>query len=604
MKVPGLLKSSSTRGLEGVPAEGQAAKAAAGEVHRDASVSWFVVTAVVAAAFTVTSAFVAYRRTVNLEAERAWVDHTVEVLAALQSASLEVDRIDAGTRLYALTGGEDLLTTTRLSSRGLVTAALHIGEEVAEDKSQTASVLMLGSCSSSLAANLRMPKGSAISGEDDAISQCRQALDTMTGQERSLLKARSEDSQRGAVVSIAMQCALVALSLLTSAAMFLMLLRQSVARRMLDRTVRAATRDHEDVVLALEAQARESGLLTALRDELQLCVNLEDAYRSTTGFLSQVIEGSEGALCLINNSRNLVERVSTWGAGYASSAVMDTFPPESCCGLRSGRTRWRQAGRSELNCDHFAGRTPARYLCIPLAAHGDTIGVLHLECPDDKVAADVETRMAAISQMLQLAAMAIANLNLRMRLENQSIRDSLTGVFNRHFMQITLDKELSRTSRRQASCAIVMLDVDHFKRLNDRFGHASGDRVLQRLAEQLKNSVRTEDTVCRYGGEEFVIILPDISLENAMAKAEALRRAVSGLSVEEVSGSGVELTISMGVAMCPRDGRDWEALLRTADRALYSAKHRGRNRVVDAAELKLPAATEVVETSIESLTAA
>jgi diguanylate cyclase (GGDEF)-like protein len=176
--------------------------------------------------------------------------------------------------------------------------------------------------------------------------------------------------------------------------------------------------------------------------------------------------------------------------------------------------------------------------------------------------------------------MALASLQMRKKLEHQSIRDGLTGLFNRHFLEIALTRELARATRRKGSLAVLMIDVDHFKRLNDQFGHAAGDAVLKEVAKVFSSGVRTEDLVCRYGGEEFTIILPDITLEAAFNRAEVIRKAIANLRNELDNELYSAVTISIGGALFPTNGLTAEALLRHADAALYRAKREGRNKVI------------------------
>jgi diguanylate cyclase (GGDEF)-like protein len=175
--------------------------------------------------------------------------------------------------------------------------------------------------------------------------------------------------------------------------------------------------------------------------------------------------------------------------------------------------------------------------------------------------------------------MTIAALNLRTRLENQSIRDSLTGLFNRHFMQISLERELARAARRKQTLAVVMLDLDHFKNFNDAHGHGAGDTVLKAIAAIFQFTIRSEDFACRYGGEEFTVILPDITSEAALQRVEAIRKAVENLRVPLEDNVFSDFTVSIGVALYPEDGEAAEMLLRRADLALYRAKRLGRNQV-------------------------
>jgi diguanylate cyclase (GGDEF)-like protein len=276
----------------------------------------------------------------------------------------------------------------------------------------------------------------------------------------------------------------------------------------------------------------------------------------------------------------MVEAVSSWQNGPVSPNVSEIFTTEACCGLRSGQFRWRSPEASEIDCNHFIGEPPACYLCVPLVAHSETIGILFVDCPSEEARKRVESRMEALQQLVQLTAMALASLELRTKLERQSIRDGLTGLFNRHFMQIALEREVARAVRRKSLLAVFMVDVDHFKKFNDQSGHSAGDTVLKEVARVLGSAVRTEDLVCRYGGEEFTIILPDVTPEAAYEKAEALRVAVSELRAVLDNNPDNEITISIGVALFPKDGQVPESLLKHADAALYRAKHEGRNKVV------------------------
>jgi diguanylate cyclase (GGDEF)-like protein len=278
---------------------------------------------------------------------------------------------------------------------------------------------------------------------------------------------------------------------------------------------------------------------------------------------------------MITNSRNMMEIVATWG----DMRMEDCHPPDSCCGLRSGQPRWRQEGFSEIHCSHFSKPEPDNYACFPVIAHGDTLGLLYIQCPDAACMDAIRSRMDGLRQLIQLTGMAVASMKLRIKLENQSIRDPLTGLFNRHFMEIALDRELARATRKKTMLAVFMLDIDHFKEFNDIYGHSAGDAVLRAVAEVCMNTIRAEDTACRYGGEELTIILPEMTEESAYSRAESIRRAISDLRVQEGNNFYGEVTISIGVALYPDDGMSAEALLRTADQALYRAKRGGRNQV-------------------------
>lgn len=167
---------------------------------------------------------------------------------------------------------------------------------------------------------------------------------------------------------------------------------------------------------------------------------------------------------------------------------------------------------------------------------------------------------------------------LQAALQEQAIRDGLTGLYNRRYLDETLEREAARARREGSPLSLVMIDIDHFKRVNDTFGHQLGDEALRQLAATLAADVRIEDVACRYGGEEFLILLPNMPLSAAAARAEAWRRKVEGLVVRH-DGNDVRISISVGVAACPEHGSTPDELTRCADQALYVAKAGGRNRV-------------------------
>ena len=179
-------------------------------------------------------------------------------------------------------------------------------------------------------------------------------------------------------------------------------------------------------------------------------------------------------------------------------------------------------------------------------------------------------------------ALALANLELREVLRQQSVRDPVTGLFNRRYMEETLDRDVSRAGRRNDSLAVAMCDLDNFKAFNDSFGHEAGDLVLRQVAEVLAAQVRYGDVACRYGGEEFVLILPEVTPEVAHARAESLCKAIEALTISHRNRTLAKVTVSVGLAVYPRDGATGEDLIRAADRALYRAKSEGRARVVPA----------------------
>lgn len=322
-------------------------------------------------------------------------------------------------------------------------------------------------------------------------------------------------------------------------------------------------------------------LLTEMTDLLQSCRSLDEAYAILEGRLPELFSADAGAVYLQSASRRALEAVAAWGLDESERL----FAPDDCWAMRRGHVHL--VGDRGPFCPHLTALRPVWSICVPMTAQGETLGVLTLAgavSPIDAPAGDEaqehdSERLFAVT-VSEHVALALANLRLRESLKSQSIRDPLTGLFNRRYMEETLERELRRAERRQARVGIIMFDIDYFKRFNDTNGHLAGDALLRALGEFLQANFRGEDVVCRYGGEEFVLILPEAPIAATARRAEALREQTKVLHVPfrgELLGG---VTLSLGVAEFPTHGTNAEALLRAADAALYQAKSTGRDRVV------------------------
>jgi diguanylate cyclase (GGDEF)-like protein len=214
-----------------------------------------------------------------------------------------------------------------------------------------------------------------------------------------------------------------------------------------------------------------------------------------------------------------------------------------------------------------------------MQAQGEVLGLFHLRWKEHSASRVIDQLAATVAEHISLS---LSNLLLRDNLRSQSIRDPLTGVFNRRYMEEAFAHELYRATRRGLSVGVIMLDVDHFKAINDAYGHAYGDSLLKALANFLHHRLRGEDILCRYGGEEFTIILPDTNLENALRLAEKLRTEIEVIEAELAIQPPGPIHISLGVAAFPQHGRNAEELIKSADWALYQAKQKGRDQVIAA----------------------
>lgn len=221
---------------------------------------------------------------------------------------------------------------------------------------------------------------------------------------------------------------------------------------------------------------------------------------------------------------------------------------------------------------------PYSVLLLPLVAAGETVGVFQFErdAPQSYGRRDI----ARVQPLASQTAATIANVRAHQDVYTQSVTDALTGLYNRRHMQAVLSDERRRAERYARSLSIAMLDVDGFKKYNDMYGHPMGDVLLKELSDLLRENVRTVDVVGRYGGEEFIVVMPETSKQEAYRTAERLRTAVAATVFAAGSSAAARKTISLGVATFPDDAYDAQLLVSKADQALYDAKNRGRNRTV------------------------
>jgi diguanylate cyclase (GGDEF)-like protein/PAS domain S-box-containing protein len=325
----------------------------------------------------------------------------------------------------------------------------------------------------------------------------------------------------------------------------------------------------------LEMRNREITLLNEMTDLLQTCVNTDEAHDVIAQSLHQLFATESGALFGLSESRNFLETMAVWGDALHTERI---FAAEECWAVRRGRLHVVEDSGSGLLCRHVNQPLVTGYLCMPMMAQGEVLGILYLQSTDPGVKLSESKQRVAVT-VTEHIALALANLKLRETLRNQSIRDPLTGLFNRRYMEESLELEMSRAARSKRSLGVIMIDIDHFKHFNDSFGHEAGDLMLRELGAFLQTHIREGDIACRYGGEEFTLILPEASLEVVRQRADQLREEFKFMKVQVQGQSLGPVTLSLGVALFPRHGASIETLLRMADQALYRAKAAGRDRV-------------------------
>lgn len=345
-----------------------------------------------------------------------------------------------------------------------------------------------------------------------------------------------------------------------------------------EQALHRANQQLEAWVNDLNHRHTEMVTLSEISDFLQACTTVEEACHTIPQLVEILFPHCGGVFFMMRESRNRLEQVSTFGIGHHSQA---DFEPDHCWGLRRGQPHVVDASRASLRCRHIQTDNPdLSTLCIPMMAQGEVLGLLHISTEVPMALSEAKQRLA--QTLAEQMGMAIANLKLQETLKHQSIRDPLTKLFNRRYLEESLTREVHLAARKQHTLGVILLDVDHFKRFNDTFGHDAGDFVLQVVGDLLASQVRGSDLACRYGGEEMILVLPEAGLVDTTSRADSLRLAISQMDLNHRGQNLGRLTASFGVAVFPQHGTTISTLIKAADEALYRAKEAGRNQVLTA----------------------
>lgn len=355
------------------------------------------------------------------------------------------------------------------------------------------------------------------------------------------------------------------------------IIRDVTARQRAETDLRNANDELSALVAALQERDRDMQSLNRLHDLLQTCTVPEEAYQVITLIGSELFAGQSGCLAIFHASDQHLETVARWGA---TSPVPSVFSLDDCWAMRRGQLHEVVDPATGLLCHHFVRRPERGSLCVPLIVQDETLGLLclmHGRTGNEGHPASRRQLALTVGEAIKLS---LANLRLRTKLRDQAIHDSLTGLFNRRYLEESLPRELHRAQRENIPLCVVMLDLDHFKQFNDRLGHAAGDALLRAVGQVLREKLRQSDISCRYGGEEFALVLPDSSPEAAQQRVEEIRLLVRGLDLQDDGHRLGTVTLSAGIAAARDDRSNARDLLRAADKALYAAKQAGRDRVV------------------------
>ncbi|WP_420145930.1 diguanylate cyclase [Sphingobium sp.] len=317
-------------------------------------------------------------------------------------------------------------------------------------------------------------------------------------------------------------------------------------------------------------------LLSRLTQRLQGCDSTTDLIEVVRRFAPEIAPDFPGRLYIHDNRRNAMAQACAW----LSPAFSQTdFPSSRCWALRRGQTHRPVGDMIDIACEHLNADAPVSTICIPLAAQGESIGMLYYEEPPNASANHLERTGKYLEMLAENIGLALANLRLRDVLREMAMADALTGLPNRRHFDIMLHTLITQAERNQQPLSCMMVDIDHFKRFNDSFGHDAGDAVLRSVGAVLNDSLRESAHAFRLGGEEFVVLMPGFPLDQALGRAVQMQQQLRDLRIEHRGRELGTITASFGLATFPDHGRP-DRLLQTADAALLRAKAEGRDRVV------------------------
>ncbi|SDK91289.1 diguanylate cyclase (GGDEF) domain-containing protein [Maridesulfovibrio ferrireducens] len=353
----------------------------------------------------------------------------------------------------------------------------------------------------------------------------------------------------------------------------------------LERTVQNRTMKIASQVKDQEKINKEISTLNEFSDYLQRCSSSDEALLIIRDYANRLFPTDVGALYLLSEDKKSLILKTNWGG--RQGLFKETFRPDECWGIRMAKFHYVNREEHGLHCDHFIGAVETCYLCVPMRNQEELIGLMLVVCNQGECLADDKMKDCTVKQRQRLVvtiaehfSLALSNIQLRENLREQSVRDSLTGLHNRRYMLETLDREVSRVVRHNEHLAVVMIDIDFFKRFNDTYGHEAGDEVLKRVAEILLSHVRDEDILCRMGGEEFLVVMSRVSRDVVVKRAESIRQAFESVEMHFGSSLHEKITVSIGISFFPDDDSDINVVINLADKALYEAKKTGRNKTV------------------------
>ena len=516
----------------------------------------------------------------HLKEQQHWVDHTYTVMNEIQAVLSELKDVQSSQRGYVITGQETYLQPYT-ESVPLIHETLSHLEDLLEDNPVQMKSLQA----------LKAKTEHRISVAEDIIDtyrtqgqqpafdliikglgkvqmdEIRALVKEMTLEEQRLLRVRQEAVNQTADNTLWLGALGLLACLLILFVVFMIMHRETMRRAAIEHSLQKAFKQMQDI-------SQENDLLSKMNDYFQSCKSPEEAFEIISVNIRHLLPGTHGTIAIFNNSRNMIETKLFWGQ---KSGSMNEYHADDCWALRRGRIHHVHPGSTEPVCHHVTN-SKGIHLCIPMQAHGDIIGSFFISTEDED---NLDSHKRQIAQNIsEQVSLALANLRLQEKLRQQSIRDPMTNLYNRRYMEETMEREINRAQKNNLPLHVLMLDIDHFKRFNDTFGHDAGDLLIIEFARLIQKKTRKDDIACRYGGEEFLVMLPGLDEEDVVQWATELGNEVRQMRVEANGQALSQITISMGLAAYPQHGKTPSQLMHNADVALYRAKKGGRDQLV------------------------
>ncbi|MEO3386282.1 diguanylate cyclase [Mesorhizobium sp. CAU 1741] len=554
-----------------------------------------------AATVLVVNSMMLYSSLNRLSEATAWVKHTSIARQIMAQAFADLMSAEAAQRTFLITGNSgDLVPYGRAvtDADNLIQRLLSSVDDNPEQVQRVthASTLMQERFAELEAAFENRTRGSFASvtallqrtNEEATTGRIRTIFSELIAEEDDLLAERQlayHNSRSRAYISMAV---FVGTTFAMVVASFMLMRRELNSRRQSATKIQDYARSLDANVMQLKSERNEIALLNEMSNFLQSCNSLDEVANLSGPFLQRLFPTHSGAFRVFAASRNQLKLVTKWGDGPIVPIVL----PDDCWALRKGQVHVYSAAAGTPICRHCQGDHDAGHtICVPLQAFGETLGLLSMERDAFAMGdGDNEALMRLVGMAGRQLGLTLASLKLRETLNEQSIRNPLTNAFNRRYLEVLATKEIAQAARYERNLAVVMLDVDHFKRFNDVHGHRAGDAALVAVVNYLHSEIREGDWLFRYGGEEFLLLLRDADGDDALQKAEELRAGIENLVVRCDDEILPKLTISMGISIFPGDTTEFAELVTLADEALYGAKRNGRNCVRLAVQTRLPEA--------------